>query len=91
MKPQMMMKIERNIGLIRIKKSFPAEVYVGYLEKRLNSSNYIISIITDETSVMTKIGTLVSPGQQLRLAHGLQLAMSIFYIKCHMRMRSSVL
>lgn len=76
-----------NLGLIRLKGSITSVRSVEIIEQKLvtyklNLKRDIISIITDGTSVMTKIGTLIASYQQLCLAHGVQLAVTdVLYSK----------
>lgn len=68
-----------NLGLIRIYGSMPAETAVDLLKKRLSEfglflDDDVVNITTDGASVMTKVGRLISPLQQLCYAHGIQLS-----------------
>lgn len=68
-----------NLGLIRIYGSMPAEAAVDLLRKRLlefglSLDDDVVNITTDGASVMTKVGRLISPLQQLCYAHGIQLS-----------------
>lgn len=68
-----------NLGLIRIYGSMPAETAVDLLKKRvsefgLSLDDDVVNITTDGASVMTKVGRLISPLQQLCHAHGIQLS-----------------
>ena len=68
-----------NLGLIRILGSFPAERCVQALSSKLGQfgldiNKDIVNVTTDGCAMMVKVGKLIAPGQQLCLAHGLQLA-----------------
>ena len=68
-----------NLGLVRIHGSLPAEKCIQLVNSKLNDFRLsletdIVSITTDGAAVMQKIGRLITPGHQLCLAHGIQLA-----------------
>lgn len=70
-----------NLGLVRITGSLTSEnavtlVASKLLEHHISLRDDIICIMTDGTSVMTKIGRLSPTEQQLCLAHGTQLAVA---------------
>jgi hypothetical protein len=76
-----------SLGLIRVKGSMPAEKCCELLEKKLKSfgislTDHVVAICTDGASVMTKVGKLIAPEQQLCYAHGIQLAvLDVLYKK----------
>jgi hypothetical protein len=68
-----------SLGLVRVHGTMPADKCVTLLESRLSAfglslSDDIVCIVTDGASVMTKVGKLIKPAQQLCHAHGIQLA-----------------
>lgn len=67
-----------NLGLCRVSGSMPADKCIEILKKKLSQFNihleHIISITTDEASIMQKVGRLLNVHHQLCLAHGIQLA-----------------
>ena len=70
-----------NAGLIRICGSFTSERCLTLVDQKIASyklsmTHDVVSIITDGTSMMTKIGRLSTTSQQLCLAHGIQLAVT---------------
>lgn len=76
-----------NLGLVRIHGSMTSEKCLDLVKSRLGLFNLsmetdIVSIMTDGTSVMTKIGKLSSSYQQLCFAHGIQLAVIDVLYKC---------
>lgn len=77
-----------NLGLVRIRNSMTAETCLKVLEDRLaeyglSLDEDIVCFVTDGSSTMIKIGKLVSPKQQLCLAHGIQLAVIDVIYKRH--------
>ncbi|XP_035716703.1 uncharacterized protein LOC118439484 [Folsomia candida] len=76
-----------NLGLIRIHGSLPAEKCLEMVANKLrllnlSLENDIVCIITDGSSVMTKIGRLSPTYQQLCFAHGIQLGvLDVLYKK----------
>lgn len=69
----------QNLGLVRIPGPFSAESCIQALKTKLQQfeldlESDIVSITTDGCSMMTKIGRLITPHQQLCLAHGIHLA-----------------
>jgi hypothetical protein len=64
-----------SLGLIRVHGTVPAGKCVELLEHRLSEfCDDIVCKVTDGASVMTKVGKLIRPAQQLCYAHGMQLA-----------------
>ena len=74
-----------NLGLMRIKGSFSAQLCSDAISKKLNEfgldfSTDIVAITTDGCAMMRKLGRIIQPFQQLCYAHGLQLVIQdIFY------------
>lgn len=74
-----------NLGLIRIRGCFSAEICSNVISEKLNEFGIdfekdIMAITTDGCAMMEKLGRLVSPFQQLCYAHGLQLVIQdVFY------------
>ena len=74
-----------NLGLVRIKGSFTAEMCSDAISKKLSEFGLdfrtdIVGITTDGYAMMKKLGRIILPFQQLCYAHGLQLVIqSIFY------------
>lgn len=69
----------KNLGLVRIQGSMPAEVGTQLLQQRLSDfglilEDDIIAFTTDGASVMVKMGRNFDGHHQLCLAHGIQLA-----------------
>lgn len=69
----------KNLGLVRIHGSMPAEVGTQLLQQHLsefglNLEDDIIAFTTDGASVMVKMGRNFDGHHQLCLAHGIQLA-----------------
>jgi hypothetical protein len=78
---------EWNLGVVRIHGSTSSEHCLKLVKEKLmcyniSLQNDIVSIATDGTSMMTKIGKLSPTHQQLCFAHGVQLAVvDVLYSK----------
>ena len=69
----------RNLGLIRMFGSSPATTCIEVLDTKLKQfglslENAFVCITTDSAAVIKKVGTLISPNQQLCFVHGIHLA-----------------
>ena len=71
----------RNLGLVRVNGSLPAEECVDLVKKKLAEYNLdidddVVCITTDGARVMVKVGKLVDAEQQLCYAHAIHLAVT---------------
>lgn len=85
-----------NLGLAPIVESADSSNCLGIVEKKLEQFNLflyddVISVVTDGSAVMKKIGEIISPiHQQLCLAHAIQLAvLDVFYQKKNIKHTAS--
>lgn len=69
----------KNLGLVRVSGSFPAETCISALEAKIKEfevdlNKDVISMTMDGAAVMKKVGRLLKIHHQLCFTHGLQLA-----------------
>lgn len=77
----------KNLGLVRIYGSLPAETCIQLLKEKLSEFELsldgdIVAIVTDGAKVMLKVGKNLKAYHQVCLAHGIQLAvLDVMYKK----------